>query len=139
MSQLFYVGAGLRWAITEGWWFLPDLSVRAHAGTIVGASDISLINVNCDIALSYTWGLGGIASITPYGGFSLLTTWASSRPILLINKDNNPFESVFRREQQFLYRGFAGLQLKGDFFVFGVEGEFGKQVMSVGVKIGADF
>ncbi|MBO4350084.1 MAG: hypothetical protein J6A01_03935 [Proteobacteria bacterium] len=138
-SEIFYVGAGLRWAITEGWWFLPDLSVRAHAGTIVGASEISLINVNCDVALSYTWGLGGIASITPYGGYSLLTTWASSRPLLMPDAKGDAFESVFRRQQQFLHRGFVGVQLKGDFFVFGVEGELGKQVMSVGLKIGADF
>lgn len=137
-SEVFYVGAGLRWAITEGWWFLPDLSVRAHAGTVVGASEISLINVNCDIALSYTWGLGGIASITPYGGYSLLTNWSSSRPLLIAGSDG-AFESVFRRQQQFMHRGFVGLQLKGDFFVFGVEGELGKQVMSVGLKIGADF
>ena len=137
-SEIFYVGAGVRWAITEGWWFLPDLSVRAHAGTIVGAPEITLINVNCDIALSYTWGMGGIASITPYGGYSLLSTWASSRPIV-IKKDADYIESVFRRQQQFLHRGFAGVQLKGDILVFDVEGEFGKQIMSVGVKIGADF
>ena len=137
-SEVFYVGAGLRWAITEGWWFLPDLSVRAHAGTIVGASEISLINVNCDIALSYTWGVAGIMSITPYAGYSLLTNWSSSRPLLIAGKDG-AFESVFRRQQQFLHRGFVGLEFKGDFFVFGVEGELGKQVMSLGLKIGADF
>ena len=138
-SEIFYVGAGLRWAITEGWWFLPDLSVRAHVGTIVGASELSLINVNMDIAISYTWGLGGIVGITPYAGYSLLTSWASSRPLVLTASNGSTFESVFGRINNHLSRGFVGLELKGDFFVFDVEGEFGKEVMSVGVKIGANF
>lgn len=138
-SEIFYVGAGLRWAITEGWWYLPDISVRAHAGTIVGAAEISLINVNMDIAISYTWGLGGIASITPYAGYSLLTSWASSRPLVLPGSGNGTVEAVFGRVNNHLSRGFAGIELKGDFFVFNVEGEFGKEVMSVGAKIGAAF
>ncbi len=138
-SEVFYVGAGLRWALTEGWWFLPDLSVRAHVGTIVGASELSLINVNMDVALSYTWGLGGIVAITPYAGYSLLTSWASSRPLVISNGAGGTMEDVFGRVNNHLSRGFVGLELKGDFFVFDVEGEFGKEVMSVGVKIGADF
>lgn len=138
-SEIFYVGAGLRWAITEGWWFMPDISIRAHAGTIVGAAEISLINVNMDIAVSYTWGLGGIASITPYAGYSLLTSWASSRPLVLPGNGSGTVESVFGRVNNHLSRGFVGVELKGDFFVFNLEGEFGKEVMSVGAKIGAAF
>lgn len=138
-SEIFYVGAGLRWAITEGWWFLPDLSVRAHVGTIVGASELSLINVNMDIALSYTWGLGGIVAITPYAGYSLLTSWASSRPLVIAASNGTSFESVFNRVNNHLSRGFVGLELRGDHFVFDVEGEFGKQVMSLGLKIGTFF
>ncbi len=139
-SEIFYVGAGLKWAITEGWWFLPDLSVRAHAGTIVGAAELSLINVNMDIALSYTWGLGGIVAITPYAGYSLLTSWASSRPLVIASANGSTsFESVFNRVNNHLSRGFVGLELRGDHFVFDVEGEFGKQVMSLGLKIGTFF
>lgn len=138
-SEIFYVGAGLRWAITEGWWFLPDISVRAHVGTIVGAAELSLINVNMDIAVSYTWGLGGIASITPYAGYSLLTSWASSRPLVLVDSGGKPFESVFNRITNHNHRGFVGVEIKGDVFVLGLEGEFGEDIMSAGVKIGADF
>ena len=138
-SEIFYVGAGVRWAFTEGWWFMPDISVRAHVGTMVGAAEMSLINVNMDIAISYTWGLGGIVAFTPYAGYSLLTSWASSRPILVATGAGTQIESVFNRVNNHLSRGFVGLEFKGDFFVFDVEGEFGKQVMSLGVKIGAAF
>ncbi len=138
-SEIFYVGAGLRWAITEGWRYIPDLSIRAHAGTIVGAAELSLINVNMDIAISYTWGLGGIVAITPYGGYSLLTSWASSRPLVLRANNDTTFESVFGRVNNHLSRGFVGVELKGDFFTFDAEGEFGAEVMSVGFKIGAQF
>ena len=138
-SEIFYVGAGVRWAPIEGFWYLPDLSVRAHVGTIVGASDLSLINVNMDIALSYTWGLGGIVAITPYGGYTLLTSWASSRPLVITKTDGSQEETVFRRVNNHLSRGFIGVQLKGDFFVFAVEGELGSKVSALGLKIGADF
>lgn len=138
-SEIFYVGAGLRWAITEGFWYLPDLSVRAHVGTIVGASELWLLNVNMDVAISYTWGLGGIASITPYAGYSLLTSWASSRPLVIYGANGETSESVFNRVQNYNHRGFVGVELKGDVFVLGLEGEFGEQIMSAGVKIGANF
>lgn len=138
-SEMFYVGGGLRWAITEGWWFMPDISIRAHVGTIVGASELSLINVNMDIAVSYTWGLGGIVGITPYAGYSLLTSWASSRPIPILQSNGKFTENVFDRVNNHLSRGFIGVELKGDYFVFGIEGEFGKEVMSLGLKIGTNF
>ncbi len=146
-SSMFYVGAGLRWAITEGWWFLPDISVRGHVGTIVGESDISMVNVNVDAAISYTWGLGGIASITPYAGYSALINISSSHPIIIYvpstdssgKKTVEAVEQVFNRSTQFVNRGFVGLQLKGEAFVFDVAGEFGKDVKSVGLKIGALF
>lgn len=138
-SELFYVGAGLRWAITEGWWFLPDISIRGHVGTVVGAAQLSLINVNMDVAISYTWGLGGIASITPYAGYSLLTAFSSSRPMVILNPGQAATESVFRRQTNYMSRGFVGLQIKGDYFIFGLEGEFGKDIMSAGLKIGSQF
>ena len=144
-SQIFYVGAGLRWAITEGWWFLPDLSIRGHVGTIVGASQIAMINVNVDAALSYTWGLGGVVSITPYAGYSLLMNSSTSHPVVVYKNQSTcteadcTFEHVFRRENQFVSRGFVGFQLKAQYFIFDAEGEFGKDVKSLGLKIGALF
>lgn len=138
-SEIFYVGAGVRWAPIEGFWYMPDLSIRAHVGTVVGASELSLINVNMDIALSYTWGLGGVVAITPYGGYTLLTSWASSRPLIITHTNGQQEETVFRRVNHHISRGFIGVQLKGDFFVFAIEGELGSKVSALGLKIGADF
>ena len=138
-SEMFYVGAGLRWAITEGWWFLPDISIGANVGTLVGASQLSMINVNMNVTVSYTWGLGGIASITPYAGYSLLTNFSSSRPIVLYGSDEKTNEGVFDRQTQYVSRGFVGFQLKGENFIFDAEGEFGADVMSLGLKLGALF
>jgi hypothetical protein len=140
-SELFYVGAGLRWAVLDGFWYLPDLSVRANVGGILGSSDISLINVNMDVELSYTWGLGGICSITPMAGYTLLTSFASSHPIVLTTDQGEPFESVFRRQTLYQHAVFGGIQLQGDFFVFGVEVDYNitSSIVTTGVKIGTDF
>ncbi len=137
-STVFYVGAGLRWAITEGWWFMPDISIRGHVGTIVGASQINMINVNVDAAISYTWGLGGVVSITPYAGYSLLVNVSSSRSFVVYN-DNETSEFVFGQKSQLISRGFVGFQLKAEYFIFDAEGEFGKDVKSLGLKVGAQF
>ena len=137
-SELFYVDAGLRWAFTEGWWFMPDISVRADVGVLLGSADMSMINVNADVALSYTWGLGGICSITPYAGYKFLTTFASSRP-LLVQNGTETNESVFGRVTLYQHRAFAGVELQGDYFIFGLEGEFGADIMSAGAKVGARF
>lgn len=141
-SEIFYVGAGLRWAITEGWRYLPDISVRAHAGTVVGASQLWLLNVNMDIAISYTWSLGGIVAFTPYAGYSLLTSWANSRAFLVKMYKGGELtmqEQKFDTVNSHLSRAFIGLEFKGDFFVFGIEGEYGKDVMSAGARLGAHF
>lgn len=138
-SEMFYVDAGLRWAFTEGWWFMPDISVRADVGALLGSGDMSMININADVALSYTWGLGGICSITPYAGYKFLTTFASSRPLVIMDSNGETTESVFGRSTLYQHRGFAGVELQGDYFIFGVEGEFGADIMSVGAKVGTRF
>ena len=144
-QNFFYIGAGLRWAITEGWSFLPDLSVRGHVGTVVGGSLLQLININVDATLSYTWGLGGVCSITPYGGYSLLASYAGSRTFITTGgaktADNATGQEEYHFAQKWLFqsRGFVGLELKADYFVLDVAGDFGEDMMSVGAKIGTQF
>ena len=139
-SEMFYLGAGLRWAILDNiHWAVPDLSVRGHVGTLVGSTDMNLINVNLDVALSYTWGLGGVVALTPYAGYSLLFSIASSRAIFLgYNSKGQGIEDVFSQQTQLIHRAFVGIHLQADYFVAAIEGEFGDTKVA-GVKIGANF
>ena len=138
-SEMFYIGAGLKWAITEGWSFLPDFSVRGHVGTLIGSMDLSLINVSVDAVLSYNFGLGGVVALTPYAGYSALISIASSRPFLIATQQENGVEQVFGRETQVMHRGLVGVELQADFCKLGFEGEFGKEVMVFGMKLGTRF
>lgn len=137
-SGLFYVGGHFGLALNEGFTYAPDVAVRAKAGTVVGSRDLTLIMVGLDAVVSYDFGIVGLMSLIPYGGYSAMVSIASSRP-LSVRLDGTDKEVVFSRSTQFEHHGFAGLDLKADYFICGVNGTFSKDIMSVGVKIGANF
>ncbi len=144
-SELFYVGGGLKWAVTEGWWFLPDLAVRGHGGTLVGSPDLNLVNAGFDVSLSYSFGLGGVVNLTPYAGFSYVWVISSSRVI-----DADPGwgvspsgayspEFVFSQKTQGVPRGFFGLRFIADYVAVTIEGAMAAEVQTFGVNLGTSF
>ncbi len=89
-SQMFGMGANIRWALHEGYRFFPDVGVRAAANTVTGAKELNLINGAWDISLSKSFGIAGVMSLTPYGGYQQLHTWASSRVLSANPQDPRP-------------------------------------------------
>jgi hypothetical protein len=66
------VGTGeLKWAVNEGFTWLPDVGVRGHVTKLFGARDLSLTVVGLDIGVGKQFPLGGMVTLTPYGGLDL--------------------------------------------------------------------
>ncbi|MEO1271753.1 MAG: hypothetical protein AAFX99_26980 [Myxococcota bacterium] len=51
-SETFAVGTDLKWALNEGFLFLPDFAVRVAANNVVGNPDMNLTNVGLDLTIS---------------------------------------------------------------------------------------
>jgi hypothetical protein len=66
------VGTGeLKWAANEGFTWLPDIGVRGHVTRLFGARDLNLTVLGLDFGVGKQFPLGGMVTLTPYGGLDL--------------------------------------------------------------------
>lgn len=76
------VGTGeLKWAVNEGFTWLPDIGVRGHVTKLFGAKDLSLTVLGLDFGVGKQFPLGGMVTLTPYGGLDLGFVGATSSRI----------------------------------------------------------
>jgi hypothetical protein len=68
----------VKWAISEGFAFVPDLSVRAYATRLVNTRDFDLAAGGLDVGVGKQFAVGGVATLTPYVGWNLVWVGASS-------------------------------------------------------------
>jgi hypothetical protein len=120
-SQMYAAGAELKWALNEGFYYVPDFAVRAAVNRVMGSRDIDLVVGSIDLTVSKTFGLFGVSKITPYLGYNMALVWAGSHVISATPTDlrDDPGsqgtlglrldEFVFSQEFIFNNRGFLGL------------------------------
>jgi len=158
-SELVALGTDVKWALNEGFFYLPDLALRGSLTNVVGSSDMNLTTAGFDLSISKSWGLFGLVNVTPYAGYNRLWVISSSRLLDVAPEDPRPPiirecdpadlgctedlafqpEFVFDTEIQSLNRYFLGSR-----FVFGyasitLEGAFSDTVNSYSARVGFDF
>jgi hypothetical protein len=67
-----------KWALNEGFFYLPDLGVRGSATRLMGARDFALTTAGLDIGLGKQLAVGGMLTLTPYAGWNMIYVNASS-------------------------------------------------------------
>jgi hypothetical protein len=155
-SRMATVEVELKWALNEGFAYLPDLGVRGHCLRLVGARDFGLTTAGFDIGVGKKIGVGGVATLTPYAGWDLLFVNANSgvvdfnpaRPTQDAQtnptQDTNVFATV-SMAQNHSNRFYAGLRFISYIFEVGAEGSVantgfgGKKVVAFAGKLGLDF
>ncbi|MEN9796805.1 MAG: hypothetical protein RL653_501 [Pseudomonadota bacterium] len=80
-SRMVALTGELKWALNEGFTYLPDLGVRASATRLVNSRDFDLTSVGLDVALGKRFALGGVATLAPYAGWNLCWTTAWSNMV----------------------------------------------------------
>jgi hypothetical protein len=80
-SQLFAPGLEVRWALQEGYKYIPDIGFRGSVNHMVGNRDMLLTTVGLDAVVSKSFGLFGMVNVAPYASWSLIFIAASSRVI----------------------------------------------------------
>lgn len=68
----------LKWAINEGFKYLPDIGVRGSITKLVNAKDFDLTAGGLDIGIGKQFALGGMITLTPYVGWNLMFVGAST-------------------------------------------------------------
>jgi len=77
-SSMFAATGEIRWAVNEGFiaW-LPDIALRLHATQLLNTRNLHLTATGLDASVGKQFPLGGMVTITPYGGIDM--TGVSSR------------------------------------------------------------
>lgn len=151
-SEMFTVGADLKWSLNEGLYYFPDVAVRGTVNTVLGAEELNLITAGWDVSISKDFGISGVMSIAPYIGYQNLYIIGSSRLINAYPQDPRPPqfdpddpdrqfspEFVFEQYQTDIHRVFLGARLNVWILSFVLEGILGNNVNQLTFSGGVDF
>lgn len=89
-SEMFTLGADLKWALHEGFQYIPDLALRGSVNTLMGSRDLNLYTAGADISVSKAFGIAGLMVLTPYLGAQGLWIIGSSRLLNAFPQDPRP-------------------------------------------------
>jgi hypothetical protein len=78
----------LKWAVNEGFTYLPDIAVRGSITKLINSRDFDVTVGGLDLGIGKQFAIGGMITFTPYVGWNLLFVGASSN-----NVDFNPGRS----------------------------------------------
>ncbi|MBX7096072.1 MAG: hypothetical protein K1X89_00030 [Myxococcaceae bacterium] len=68
----------LKWALNEGFTYLPDIGVRGNLTRLVNSRDFDITTGGIDIGVGKQFAIGGMVTLTPYVGWNLLFVGAST-------------------------------------------------------------
>lgn len=80
-SKMAAATGELKWALNEGFTYLPDLAARAHITKLLNTKDFDLTTGGLDIGLGKQFPIGGMVTLTPYVGWNLVWVAASANTI----------------------------------------------------------
>jgi hypothetical protein len=75
------MGAGtleFKWAVNEGFTYLPDISVRGNITKLLNSRDFDITAGGFDLGVGKQFAIGGMVTLTPYVGWNLVFVGASS-------------------------------------------------------------
>lgn len=120
MSEMFYFGGGLKWALNEAVSAFPiDFSVRGTVRRVFGSADLDLTLAGLDVLISHNFGIGGLFQLAPYAGYSPSFIFVSSNlidgtPGVLAQGSDLENNFVFDDEDFVIHRFVGGFR-----FIFG--------------------
>jgi len=132
-SNTFAATFEVKWALLEGFKNLPDFSTRFYVGRAFGQQDLDLTLGGLDFSLGKQFGIAGLFSLAPYGGFcvqgaqsSTSTFWGDPLNTTSQSYLQNPTGSVWAYSQNDLMnnlygRIYGGVQLTSSILSYAVE------------------
>jgi hypothetical protein len=127
-SSYFAAQGEAKWAINEGFEYLPDFGVRVAYTRLFGQEDLDLGTLDLDLLISKRWTLNGVASLTPYLAARYTRVGASSERMAFDATSTGPgdvgTQAAFPRFTAGLYRTTLGLRLNAYATSLAIEGTY---------------
>lgn len=94
------MGAGtfeLKWAVNEGFKYLPDIGIRGSVTKLINARDFDVTCGGLDIGIGKQFAIAGMITLTPYVGWNLMFVGATTssidfRPSRTLEQSDTPGE-----------------------------------------------
>jgi len=134
-SGMWGLAMDIKWAFVEGFKYVPDFSIGAFVGTLLGASDLAMLDAGMNLMISKPFTLGGVVVLTPYAGYRFLYMNASSH--LTTSGAGIPF--VLSRRNIYRHQGLIGFTFSGAHLLTGLEVSVAPAVQSYTMKFGLIF
>lgn len=93
-SSMFAASFEIKWAVNEGFAYLPDVGVRIHGNKLFNTRDFELGAGGLDIGVGKQFAVGGMVSLAPYFGWNLVFVGAQTRRPIEFDLDRPYAESV---------------------------------------------
>lgn len=127
-----------KWAINEGFLYLPDIAIRVYGTRLFNSRDFDLTTYGADLGVGREFAIGGMITLTPYAGWNLgfvqanshLVDFNRSRPAedtyatpVTQLEDAGAYKTVVARENSH-NRFYAGIRFIGGVLQLGAELSF---------------
>jgi hypothetical protein len=77
-SRMGYGSLELKWALNEGFTYLPDIGVKGSVSKLINSRDFDVTAGGLDLGIGKQFAIGGMITLTPYAGWNLVFVGASS-------------------------------------------------------------
>ena len=121
-SSLFAATGEIRWAVNEGYiaW-LPDIGVRLHATQVLNARNVHLTATGLDASVGKQFPVGGMITLTPYGGIDLVGVSSRSDAIAFASGTGTLTQETYTKASGLNSRFYAGGRFIGGALQIGAE------------------
>lgn len=68
----------LKWALNEGFAYLPDIAVRGNISKLINSRDFDVTAGGLDLGVGKRFAIAGMVTLTPYAGWNLVFVGATS-------------------------------------------------------------
>jgi hypothetical protein len=77
-SRMATLTGEVKWALNEGFTYLPDVGIRASVTRLLNSRELDVTSGGVDIGVGKQFAIGGMITLTPYVGWNLIWVGASS-------------------------------------------------------------
>jgi hypothetical protein len=136
-SRMFMGMLELKWALNEGFTYLPDISVGGRVAKLINSTDFDLTTGGLDVSIGKQFALGGMLTLTPYVGWNLMFVGSTTNPVDFnpqralgaAEMPANQFTDIYvydslQASQNTHNRFYGGLRLVSKPFMIGIEASY---------------
>lgn len=143
-SGIWGIGAEIGAALVEGFRYVPDFSVKATVGTLLGAGDLSFLQAGMATVLSKRFSIAGLFTVAPFAGYNFIFIHAGTYLTGSVTQNSAQSndkvqEFVIDSRNVYKHRAILGFDIVATYLTFGCEFGLGPGQTTYAFKVGTTF